>query len=538
MKRASRESGEVLDRRVDVDRLVDRAAVPSGPAAGRPPDPDGQRSSISVTAPFTGQQLGTVPAGTARDVHRAVERARSAQSAWAARPMADRVAALDRFAQLVRRTRTELLDLVQLETGKAREHALAEWTDVIATAGYYADNAGRITASERRSGAFPFVTETTVHHDPIGVVGVIAPWNYPLTLAISDALPALAAGNAVVLKPAEQTPFTALRLGELAEKAGVPADVLSIVPGTGETAGAALTERADYLSFTGSTPVGRTIAGRAGERLVGASLELGGKGPAVVGPDVDIETAVRGAVSGAFDNAGQLCIATQRLYVHESIFESFRDRFLTAVESLSVGPGFDFETDVGAVISEPQLQRVESHVEQSVAAGATLLAGGRRRRDLGPLFYEPTVLTDVPTDAPIACEETFGPVASLVPVESVDEAVARANDTPYGLHGAVYTGDSGRGEAIARRLDTGTVTVNDSYAAAWLSTDAPMGGRKDSGLGRRHGPEGIRRYTSAQTVATQRTGPLGRPDWLPGWVFADALSGVVRLRRWLQRVRR
>lgn len=514
--------------RIDTSRLASRVATPMERELG---DPDGTRDRLTITAPFTGEQIGQLPAATARDVDRAVTRADEAQSAWAARPLSERVAAVERFRELVERERRQLLDLVQLETGKARVHALAEWGDVLATAGYYADRAPELLAAERRQGAFPLITRTTVHRDPIGVVGVIAPWNYPLTLAISDALPALLAGNTVVCKPAEQTPFTALRIAELAHEAGVPEDVLQIVPGEGETAGVALTERVDYVSFTGSTPVGREIAATAGERLIGASLELGGKGPALVAPDADLDTAVRGTVLGAFSNAGQLCIATQRLYVHESIYESFRERFLQRVSNLTLDVGFDYETDVGAVISEPQLRRVERHVEEAIEAGATLLAGGSRRPELGPLCYEPTVLSDVPADEKIACEETFGPVASLVPVASMDEAIERANDTPYGLHGAVYAGDTTRGERLARRLETGTVTVNDPYAAAWLSTDAPMGGRKDSGLGRRHGPEGLTRYTSQQTVATQRGGVLDRPDWLPGGLFARGLNAGLTLRR-------
>ena len=488
-----------------------------------------ERERLPVDAPFTGEPLGWVPAGTSDDVAHAVDRAREAQRAWADRPLGERTAVLDRFAELVRDHRDELLDLAQLEGGKSREDALAEWGDLVAVSNYYADNADSVLDPQRRDGALPFVTRTTVHHHPIGVIGVISPWNYPLTLAIGDALPAFVAGNAVVLKPAEQTPFTALRLAELAEEAGLPEGVFGVVTGRGAEAGAAVTRTADYVSFTGSTAVGREIGATAGERLIGTSLELGGNGPTLVLPGADVDEAARGVATGGFDNAGQLCIATERVYVHEAVYEPFRERVVRAVEDLTVGGRLDYSADVGSMISERQLEKVESHVESAVAEGATVETGGERLPEQGPRFYAPTVLTDVPRDATIACEETFGPVVSLFPVASVDEAVERANDSEYGLHAAVYGGD--RAERVAPRLDTGTVTIDDAYAAAWLSTDAPMGGRKDSGLGRRHGPEGLRRFTEPQTVARQHTGPVAKPDPVPGWLFERGLSAALRLRR-------
>ena len=528
----------MADRWLDVDRLTERAAVGEEQATdGGAATSGSTRELLAVDAPFTGETIGTVPAGTPDDLKRAVERAREAQRAWAERPIDERTAVLDRYAKLVAAHREELLDLVQLETGKARAHALAEWGDVVAVAGYYADTAPSVLSSERREGALGPATRTTVHKHPIGVIGVIAPWNYPLTLAISDALPALVAGNAVVLKPAEATPFTALRLAELADEAGLPSDLLAVVPGTGESAGRALTEQADYLSFTGSTAVGRQVGATAGERLVGASLELGGTGPSIVLPGASLKHAVRGVVAGAFDNAGQLCIATERVYVHESQYEAFCDRLATAVADLSVGPGYDYDTDVGAMISEEQLQKVATHVERAVEGGAEVLTGGSRLPEAGPRFYEPTVVVDTPADSRLACEETFGPVVTVDPVASVKEAIERANDSPYGLHAAVY-GDERTGERVASRLETGTVSVNDAYPAAWLSTDAPMGGRKDSGLGRRHGPEGLRRYTEPQTVATQRTGPIVPPERVPGSLFARGLGLFLRLRRRVSRLLR
>ena len=494
----------------------------------------GDRAPLAVRSPVTGDPVGTVPSCTAADVAAAVERARTAQTAWVERPVTERAAVLERFADAVTAERSDLLDVVQAETGKARFDALEEVFDLVATADYYAREGPGHLEPSRRTGAIPGLTRAVERPEPAGVVGCIAPWNYPLTLAASDLLPALLAGNGAVLKPAEATPFSALRAVELLESAGMPEGLVGVVTGDGERLGEPLISRVDHLRFTGSTAVGREVAALAGRHLIDASLELGGKNPAVVLDDADLATTVRGLVNGCYANAGQLCIATERVYVDRSVFPALRERFVAATERQTLGVGLDWGPDVGSLIGPDQFDTVASHVDDARERGATVETGGRRREDVGPWVYEPTVLTDLPGEATAASQETFGPVVSLVPVDGVDEAVARANDTEYGLHASVWTDDAARGERVARRIEAGTVSVNDGYRAMWASTDAPMGGLGDSGVGRRHGREGIRDYTESRTVVTQRGHPLAVPDRIPNRLAATAATASLRL---LDRVR-
>jgi succinate-semialdehyde dehydrogenase/glutarate-semialdehyde dehydrogenase len=486
---------------------------------------------LTVRTPLTGDPVGEVPACSPADVERAFERAREAQTAWAERPVAERVAVVEEFVSLVRDHQAELLDLVQLESGKSRLDAMEEALEVEATAGYYAERAGEFLASGSGRGIVPGLTSVGVHHDPYGVVGLVTPWNYPLTLAVSDAVPALLAGNGVVVKPAEGTPHTALFAARLLREAGLPEGCLQVVPGEGERLGPPLVAAADCVGFTGSTPVGREVAGRAGRELVPVSLELGGAGPMVVRADAPLGRTVAGAARGAFASAGQLCIAVERVFVHESVAEAFTDRLVEHVRGLTLGTRFDYGADVGTLVSGAQLEKVERHVEGAVEAGATLLTGGRHRPDVAPHAYEPTVLTDVPPDAAVAREETFGPVVTVESVPDDEAAVARANDSPYGLHGSVWTADPAAGRTLARELDCGTVCVNDSYVSMWSSTAAPMGGRKDSGLSRRHGRQGIEKYTDTQSVVTQRGHPVVPVPGVPTRLFARGLSLYVRLAR-------
>lgn len=504
-----------------------------GPAlAGLAADVDTDSDEkMPVTAPFVGETIAEVPACTPADVRAAAERARSAQSSWGDRPVEERAATIERFAELVEYRRADLLDLIQLESGKARYDALEEILDVLATASHYADRAAGYLTPKRKAGVVPLATRVTEHRDPYGVVGFVTPWNYPLTLAVSDALPALLAGNAVLVKPAEQTSHTALLVARLLREAGVPADCFQVLPGDGERLGEPLIESVDAFSFTGSTAVGREVAAHAGRELVPATLELGGNGPMVVRADAPLGRTVTGAVKGGYASAGQLCIATERVYVQESKFDAFRDRLVGRVRDLDLGTDFSYATDVGSLVSETHLQKVESHVDEAVDAGATLLAGGRRRPDVGPCVYEPTVLTDVPEDSAVAREETFGPVVTVTPVADDEEALRRANDGPYGLHGSVWTGDPATGRDVARRLDCGTVCVNDAYISMWASTDAPMGGRNDSGIGRRHGDEGFEKYTETQSVTVQRGHPIAPPAGVPNRVVAAILTGYLKVAR-------
>ncbi|WP_430298159.1 succinic semialdehyde dehydrogenase [Sinomonas sp. B1-1] len=487
----------------------------------------GTGPALEVTSPSDGRPLGVVRQADEREVEAAVRAARGAQKGWAARPPRERAAVAHRFARLVLDRRDQILDLVQAETGKARVAALEEVLDASRTAAYYGHSAPGLLRARARIGALPFVTKTTELRHPKGVVGVITPWNYPFTLPASDTVPALLAGNAVVIKPDEKTPFSALLTLQLLREAGLPEGVAQVVVGPREVTGPAVVDAVDFVMFTGSTATGRKVAARCGERLVGFSAELGGKNPLIVLEDADVPAAAAGAARTCFANAGQLCIGPERIYIHEAVRERFTDLFLHEVSRLQVGPGSSWETQVGSLASPAQLAKVRSHVDDAVAKGARILAGGAPRPELGPNFFAPTVLADVPETAVLCREETFGPVVALYPVASEEEAFARANDTGYGLNASLWTAPS-RGRELGARIEAGSVNVNEGYAAAWGSHAAGMGGWKESGMGRRHGPEGLLKYTESQTVAVQRL-PIAPSGRMSAERFADLVTAGVRI---------
>ena len=375
------------------------------------------------------------------------------------------------------------------------------------------------------------LTEVWEHHHPKGLVGVISPWNYPLTLGISDALPAIVAGNAVLAKPDDRTPFSHLWAVAMLERAGMPPGLVQTVTGPGSELGTPIIEQSDFLMFTGSTSTGRTVAKQAAERLIDYSMELGGKNALLVLDDADVGKAARGAVRAAFSNSGQLCISIERIYVPTAMWDAFVDRFVTATRSMKLTAGLDYSADMGSLINAKQLETVTQHVDDAVGKGATVLAGGRARPDIGPYFYEPTILSGVREGMDAYEDETFGPVVSLYPVDTEDEAIAKANDSRFGLNFSVWTTDRERGRRVAARLQAGTVNVNEAYAAAWASVDAPMGGMKDSGVGRRHGEHGITKYTESQTIATERVLPVGAPPWIRADRYARVMTAGLRALR-------
>jgi succinate-semialdehyde dehydrogenase/glutarate-semialdehyde dehydrogenase len=493
----------------------------------------GPREPLEVSMPFTAELLGSVPACTGEDVRAAAGLARSAQRAWADRPVRERVAIVLRFHDLLLDRQDEILDIIQLEGGKARRHAVEEVFDAAMVARYYANTAEDLLKPKRRHGAFPVVTEAWEHHQPKGVAGFIVPWNYPLTLGITDAIPALLAGNAVLIKPDSRTPFSTLWAVGLLEEAGMPAEVMQVVTGSGSALGRPIIDCIDYLMFTGSTRTGRIVAAQAAERLIDYSMELGGKNAMLVLDDADVDRTVRGAVVGCFSNAGQLCVSMERLYVQSGIYDAFVSGFAQATKAMRLGAGLDYSAELGTLISEEQLRSVEAHVEDAIEKGARVLAGGRPRPDLGPYFYEPTILENVDERMSLFGDETFGPVVSVYRVDTVEEAIEKANASPYGLNFSVWSGNTGRAHQIATRLQAGSVNVNEGYAAAWASVDAPMGGFKDSGVGRRHGAHGLLKYTEPQTIAIQHMVQLSTPPYLSQDTFVSVVAFALRLMRYL-----
>ncbi|GAA2763520.1 succinic semialdehyde dehydrogenase [Streptomyces paradoxus] len=479
--------------------------------------------------PFTGEKLADLPEATPEDVAEAFQLARAAQAVWAQTPVRQRAAVLLRFHDLVLERQAEVLDLIQLETGKARLHAHEEVQAVAVAARHYGRKASAYLRPKRHAGAMPTLTKVTELRHARGVVGQIAPWNYPLELSVGDALPAFVAGNAVVMKPDTETCLTALWARDLLIEAGLPADVFQVVLGDGPVVGPEVVRHADYVSFTGSTRTGREVAQGAAARLVGVSLELGGKNAMLVLEDADIEKAAAGAVRACFSSAGQLCISIERLFVHESIADAFLERFAARTKAMRLGTSLAYGADMGSLVGERQLETVTRHVEEAVAKGAKVVAGGVARPDIGPYFFEPTILDGVATDMSVCGEETFGPVVSVYRFTDEDEAIERANATAYGLNSSVWTKNGRRGQEVAARLRTGTVNINEGYAPAYGSVQSPMGGMKDSGLGRRHGSEGILKYTEAQTVAHQRVLPMAPSLGMDDEKYAQFMSRSLRL---------
>lgn len=492
---------------------------------------DATCETIPVETPFTGETLDLVRRGTVADVEKAARRARRAQKEWAGTSFETKRRTFLRFHDLVLERQDEVLDLIQHESGKARKHAFEEVLDTATTARYYANTAETHLRPRRRRGALPLLTAAREHRHPRGLAGFIAPWNYPLTLGITDAIPALLAGNAGIVKPDEKTPFSALWAVDLLYEAGLPSDLVQVVTGYGAELGEAIVDNVDFVMFTGSTRVGRLVARQAAGRLIDYSMELGGKNAMIVLDDADLDRAVPGAARGIFSGGGQLCVSMERVYVQAGIYEEFRRRLVEHTREIKLGANLAYGADMGSLISGDRLERVGEHVEDAVNKGARILTGGRSRPDIGPYFYEPTLLEDVTGEMTVCAEETFGPVASLYKFRTMDEAVASANESRYGLNFSLWTRDVGKGRDLATRLEAGTVNVNEAYAAAWASLDAPMGGFKDSGVGRRHGAHGIRKYTEPQTVAAQRLLPLAAPPGMDEELYARLASGALKVLR-------
>lgn len=494
---------------------------------------DRNRKRTEVYAPFNRECIGTAPSCAAEDVKIAVERARDAQQAWAARPLHERTRVFMRYHDLVLDRLDSLLDMLQIEGGKSRQHALEEVLDVAINARYYAAHAAELLNPKRRQGLIPLIVKSWELHHPVGVVGIISPWNYPFTMAVSDAIPALIAGNAIVLKPADLTPFSALYGVRLLYEAGLPGDLFQVITGRGSLLGTPLIDQVDFIGFTGSTEVGRKIGEQAGRRLIKQSLELGGKNPMLVLDDADFEKAVYVATHGSYAGAGQLCISYERMYVQSGIYDRFLEAFVARTKALRLGPALDFSVDIGSLIGPSQLEKTLEHVDDARSKGAQVLAGGRSRPDIGPYFFEPTILSGVTEGMQCYREETFGPVVSVYKVDSVEEMIARANDSEYGLNASVISRDERKAVDVASRIRCGTVSINETYQVPWSAMGAPMGGMKDSGLGRRHGIEGMLKYTESQNITLSRMSPLFP---IPGLSIEASTAAFVAGLRLIKRI--
>jgi len=474
--------------------------------------------------PATGDVIARFEMTPPSEIAGCIQRARAAQAAWGKQSFTERCDYLQRLKEILFTRRQEIAEVVTREVGKPKlEALLADVTVAMDTAAHYSNPARvakmlrpeRVThgnlALKGKSGA--------IHYEPFGVIGIISPWNYPIAVPLSQMIPALAAGNAVILKPSEWAAWCGALIGEIFEQANFPAGLVQIVHGRGDV-GAALIDppqesggvQIDKVIFTGSVATGRKVAEACARRLIPSVLELGGKDAMIVLADADLEVASSAAVWGSFTNCGQTCISVERIYVENSVAQKFTDLCVTKTKKLRVGNGLEPNVEVGPMINVQQLARVEEQVHDAVRRGAQILLGGKRSA-LGPCFFEPTIVTGTDAAMQLMQEETFGPVLAICHVADAAEAVRQANASPFGLAASVWTRDAQRGRAIAAQLDTGAVMVND-VISYYASCDAPHGGRKASGWGRSHSRLGLLEMVQVKYIDVDRL-----PRWPKSWWF-------------------
>ncbi len=503
-------------------KSVEAADHPAATESSDPPAP----GSFEVHRPIDGSVIETLEVASPAAVAEAVAATREAQREWERIGFAGRKHWLERLRDWILDNQDRLDSLMQEETGKVRADAALEAFYCLDAINFWNEQAPKLLADEIITPHVPLLRAKRhkVVYRPYGVVGIISPWNFPVILSLGDALPALAAGNAAVIKPSELTPLT---LGEIVrgwrEEIGAP-DVLRVVNGMAETAGA-LIDAVDYLQFTGSERTGKIVMKRAADTLTPVSLELGGKDPLIVTRDADIERAANATAWGGLLNTGQICISIERVYVEEPVYDEFVGRLTEKVRALRQGADGDtYTAEVGAMTSPAQVGIVSDQVEDARAAGARILTGGRRIEGAGD-WYEPTVIADADHSMKVMREETFGPVIPVMKVRDVEQAIELANDTPYGLGSSVFAGSPQEGERIARRIEAGHCNVNDvlvNYNVLGL----PMGGWKSSGIGSRHGAQGIRRFCHTEALTIPRMGQAkSEPIWFP---YSARKRGLIR----------
>ncbi len=524
--------------------------------------PQQKAGDFAVRNPATQEVIGTLPNMALDQIAVAASVAAAAQVRWTATPMRDRMRILSRFADLLCDQKDSVAAVISREAGKPEAEALStEVMVVLDTVKYLQNHVPAFLRPEPVPHANPVMKlkSGTLLREPYGVIGIISPWNYPFNLPSIQTLTALATGNAVVLKPSEFTPYSSLELEKLLRAAGLDPDLLQVITGDGAAGAALLSANIQKVVFTGSVATGKRVAQAAAARLLPVVLELGGKDPMIVLEDADIDVASSAAVWGAFMNAGQTCLSVERCYVQEKIYPKFLEKCVEKTNKLRVGsshplqaqpgapppqlakiglagdPGAvphdsqDAEIDIGPMIHERQLSIVQSHVEDAVSRGARLLAGGKPLTQLGPNFFAPTILADVDHSMQIMREETFGPVLPVCSFKTEDEAVALANDSDYGLAACIFTNDRKRGEALARRVQAGTVMVNDVLTCFGIS-EAPHGGIKASGIGRTHGRFGLEEMVWPKYVDSDRM-PRMKKLWWYGYgpAFAQQMGGFIEM---------
>ena len=488
------------------------------------------QSTIVSTNPATGEKLAELECATPEAVHEAVRRARQAQPAWQALPVSERIAVLKRFQHKLSEQREQLAALISREAGKPTVEALTTEILVVLDAAEFCIRTahGFLRDEPLPHGNLAMKTKRgKLVREPYGVVGIIAPWNYPFSLPATETLAALVMGNAVVLKPSELTPLIALELQKLLLAAGLDPNLMQVVIGAGAVGGALLESDIDKVVFTGSVATGKRVAEACAKRLLPVVLELGGKDPMIVLEDADLDVASSGAVWGSMVNAGQTCLSVERCYVQRNVYDKFVELCRQKIEKLRVGEGLGSEVEMGPLISERQLCTVEDQVNDAVARGARLLTGGRRMTELGPNFYAPTLLADATREMRIIREETFGPALPVAPFDTDDDAVTLANDSQFGLAASVWTGNRKRGEAIAAKIKAGTVMINDAISGFGIA-EAPHGGFKQSGIGRTHGKLGLAEMVQVKYLDVDLVPRMPKVWWYGyGLNFQRQMSGFI-----------